>query len=186
MSRLLAGSRGMSRPATLMWPESASSRPASSRSVVVLPQPEGPSRAISSPGWTVRSRLSSARTVPYCRLSPSIRTSTASLVASDRVLVTGVLTCSTSWPAAAQAAPGVRQDQQQDEGEQQRGGRGREEDAGILRAAADFEQVHLQVDVGQQVGNRKLAEDQGNREQQSVQYRLPHVGDDDPEHHGAP
>ena len=50
MSRLLAGRRVTSLPPTTTRPPSASSRPASSRSAVVLPQPDGPSSATSSPG----------------------------------------------------------------------------------------------------------------------------------------
>ena len=38
--------------------------PATSRSVVVLPQPEGPSSATSSPGFTWRSRALTAATSP--------------------------------------------------------------------------------------------------------------------------
>ena len=141
MSRLLAGSRVMSLPPTVIWPLSASSRPASSRSVVVLPQPDGPSSATSSPGWTVRSSPSSATTGPYCRRSPSIRTSTAVLVASAAVSVTGERHVVHLIGRPRRAAADVGQDQQQDEGEQQRGGRGREEHARIRRAPADSNSV---------------------------------------------
>ena len=50
MSRLLAGTRVMSWPPTATRPPSASSSPARIRSAVVLPQPDGPSSATSSPG----------------------------------------------------------------------------------------------------------------------------------------
>ena len=40
----------MSSPSTSTSPESGCSNPASTRSAVVLPQPDGPSRARSSPG----------------------------------------------------------------------------------------------------------------------------------------
>src|SRR5258707_4706079 len=121
MSRLLAGSRVMSAPATVIWPASASSSPASSRSVVVLPQPDGPSKATSSPACTVRSSPSRATTRPYLRLSPSIRTSTAVLAALFFVLVMGELTCATSSPAAAAPAAGIGHDQQETEGQYQTG-----------------------------------------------------------------
>ena len=53
MSRLLAGTSVMSLPSTRTRPPSRRSRPASTRSAVVLPQPEGPSSATSSPGAIV-------------------------------------------------------------------------------------------------------------------------------------
>ena len=45
-------------------PLSARSNPAAMRSAVVLPQPLGPRRLISSPGWTSRSIASSATFAP--------------------------------------------------------------------------------------------------------------------------
>src|ERR1700746_2495195 len=42
------------RPASMISPASGVSSPAKSRSVVVLPQPEGPSRVKNSPGATVK------------------------------------------------------------------------------------------------------------------------------------
>jgi hypothetical protein len=64
MSRLLAGRWVTSCPPTITRPVSASSSPASSRRVVVFPQPEGPSSTTSSPGCSVRSSPSSALTSP--------------------------------------------------------------------------------------------------------------------------
>src|SRR3954453_7380135 len=49
MSRLLAGTSVMSRPSSRTRPASGRSKPAIARSAVVLPQPEGPSGAISQP-----------------------------------------------------------------------------------------------------------------------------------------
>src|SRR6266436_10052762 len=144
MSRLLAGRRVMSRPPTVICPLSASSSPASSRRVVVFPQPDGPSRATSSPGRSVRSSPSRAVTGPYRRVSPSIWTSTAARGAAPFGLVTGELTEHSSSPAAPAADEG--QDQQQDEGEQQRCRRGGEEHSGVRRLPADVEQGDLQVD----------------------------------------
>src|SRR5436309_2833149 len=54
----------MSCPAMLMVPAVGSSRPATIRSVVVLPHPDGPSRAKKRPCSTRRSRLSTAVKVP--------------------------------------------------------------------------------------------------------------------------
>ena len=70
----------MSLPPTSTRPVSASSSPASTRSAVVLPQPDGPSSATSSPGAMSRSRPSSAWTPPKLRRSPSSRTATLFVV----------------------------------------------------------------------------------------------------------
>ena len=51
-------------PSTVIRPRSGSSRPATLRSVVVLPQPEGPSRVNISPGRTSKLTSSTARTRP--------------------------------------------------------------------------------------------------------------------------
>ena len=66
-SRRWAGTPVTSCPSTRTSPESGCSNPASMRSAVVLPQPEGPSRARSSPGRTVRSRPSRATVGPNSR-----------------------------------------------------------------------------------------------------------------------
>ena len=50
MSLWLAGTLVKSLPSTITFPESAKSKPASKRRAVVLPQPDGPSNATSSPG----------------------------------------------------------------------------------------------------------------------------------------
>ena len=50
MSRLAAGTPDTSLPSISTSPESANSNPATTRSAVVLPQPDGPSSATSSPG----------------------------------------------------------------------------------------------------------------------------------------
>src|SRR5690554_6234507 len=54
----------MSTPPKATLPVSAYSRPAMMRSRVVLPDPEGPSRAISSPESILRLTVSSARKAP--------------------------------------------------------------------------------------------------------------------------
>ena len=60
MLRLWAGVPVMSLSPTSTVPESAHSNPAAMRSAVVLPQPDGPSRLISSPVAIARSKRSSA------------------------------------------------------------------------------------------------------------------------------
>ena len=59
----------MSLPSTVTEPESAVSNPARMRSAVVLPQPDGPSRATNSPGAMSSDSPSRARTAPKERLS---------------------------------------------------------------------------------------------------------------------
>ena len=54
MSRSLAGVWVMSFPSSSRRPALMSSRPATMRSVVDLPQPEGPTSTISSPSFTSR------------------------------------------------------------------------------------------------------------------------------------
>ena len=58
MSRLLGGLFVMSLPSTTICPESGWSKPATSRSAVVLPQPLGPSSETNSP-------VSSERSIPW-------------------------------------------------------------------------------------------------------------------------
>src|SRR5579884_1763230 len=54
----------MSRPSTSTWPLSGWTKPATMRSNVVLPQPDGPRIAANSPSATVRLTPSSAVTIP--------------------------------------------------------------------------------------------------------------------------
>src|SRR6266850_6964482 len=62
------------RSPTRISPASGAMKPATSRSVVVLPQPEGPSRATSSPGCTVSSRPATAATSPKRLVRPVMTT----------------------------------------------------------------------------------------------------------------
>ena len=61
MSRRCTGVSVTSSPPTTMRPASGSSKPAIMRRLVVLPQPDGSSRAKNSPGCTVRSMQSTTR-----------------------------------------------------------------------------------------------------------------------------
>ena len=70
MSRLAADSPVRSAPSTSTAPRSGWSKPATMRSAVVLPQPDGPSSATSSPGASARSKPSSARAAPKERCRP--------------------------------------------------------------------------------------------------------------------
>src|SRR6266508_439306 len=60
----------MSSPASSTRPSVGVSRPATIRRVVVLPQPEGPSRAKKAPEGTVRSRSSTATKSPNLLVTP--------------------------------------------------------------------------------------------------------------------
>ena len=68
MSRRAAGTDEMSLPSTRTNPVSADSKPATMRKAVVLPQPEGPSSATSSPGAISSDSPCKARVVPNERL----------------------------------------------------------------------------------------------------------------------
>ncbi len=54
-----------SRPPMMIWPDVAISSPAIRRSVVVLPQPDGPSSVTSVPGSMVNDTSLTAVTPPY-------------------------------------------------------------------------------------------------------------------------
>src|ERR1700751_1489875 len=143
MSRLAAGTPDISLPSTSTTPESAVSKPARMRSAVVLPQPDGPSSATSSPGAMSRVSASSARTVPKDRLTRSSRTGAPPLAAwpadvfcvinSPQVLPDGPadgeqLDLATTGAAGPPA--GQRDDQEQEQpgdeqGQQRSGGRHR-------------------------------------------------------------
>ncbi len=62
------------RPATSTVPASGVSKPAIRRSSVVLPQPEGPSRATISPRSTQSDASTTAGVVPYRFDTPSVWT----------------------------------------------------------------------------------------------------------------
>ena len=64
-ARLLGGISAMSWPSIRTWPSLGTSRPASMRSNVVLPQPDGPSSAKNSPGAMSRLTLSTATVEPH-------------------------------------------------------------------------------------------------------------------------
>src|SRR5574340_234080 len=64
IERFAGGSPVTSRPAIVMRPASARSRPATSRSVVDLPQPDGPRSTLSVPASNENVTSSTARTTP--------------------------------------------------------------------------------------------------------------------------
>ena len=70
MSLLAAGTPEMSLPSISTSPASAYSKPATIRSAVVFPQPDGPSRATSSPGAISSDIWFSALVWPNTRVRP--------------------------------------------------------------------------------------------------------------------
>ena len=72
-SRCAGGSRVTSRPPISMLPASCASRPAITRSSVVLPQPEGPRKQTSLPLSTSSETASSAVKAPKRLVTPSTR-----------------------------------------------------------------------------------------------------------------
>src|SRR6476620_9506057 len=73
--RLFAETLVMSAPSRITAPASGVSKPAIIRSVVVLPQPDGPSMVKNSPGGICRSIPSTATTSPNSFVKPSSWTS---------------------------------------------------------------------------------------------------------------
>src|SRR5512139_3325000 len=63
--RLAGGRLVTSRPLMWMMPVLTDSKPAMSRRIVDLPQPDGPSTTRSSPAWAVKLTLSTAHTSPH-------------------------------------------------------------------------------------------------------------------------
>src|SRR3954469_20905815 len=74
MSRCRGGSPVTTRPLMRTWPPVTSSSPATMRSVVLLPQPDGPTRTTNSPGSTSRLTSRTATTPPGNSLRTSSRT----------------------------------------------------------------------------------------------------------------
>src|SRR5882762_10712554 len=73
----------MSAPPSVTRPASGRSNPAMIRSVVVLPEPDGPSSVKNSPSPTLRSTSSTATTSPYVFRIPSADTSAAKETLED-------------------------------------------------------------------------------------------------------
>src|SRR5437868_9629272 len=103
MSRARGATSLTTRPSTLISPSSASSRPASSRSDVDLPQPDGPTRIMNSPSWTSRSRLSTAVKSPPNRFVTPLNVTEAKvseIISHMMILVYDVAWCWWTQPRA--------------------------------------------------------------------------------------
>ena len=82
-SRSNGGTRVTSRPASSMSPSSGSSNPAIIRSIVVFPDPDGPSSEKNSPSRTSRSTWSTAATSPKRFTRPVPRTAIAAAASAE-------------------------------------------------------------------------------------------------------
>src|SRR5215470_12469851 len=79
----LASASTTARSPMLMRPPSARSRPATQRSVVVLPQPDGPSSVTISPAATSKSMPATAATVSLLALKVLVNPSTRIMSSPD-------------------------------------------------------------------------------------------------------
>ena len=176
----------MSLPSTRIRPSSISSRPPSARSAVVLPQPDGPSRATSSPGSMSMVRPSRAWTLPYQRCRSWNWTRTPA-----RWSVAVAMDCSGHDAGSSSAARSVARpardtgdDDQQDEREDQR--RERDGDRDECVALAEREDHDLEGVERQQRRDRELAQDERDREHGRRQDPRADVRQDDLEDRARP
>ena len=183
MSRRWAGTPVTSLPPTSTWPRSTVSRPPSTRSAVVLPQPDGPSSDTSSPGSTCRSSPSSAGTPPYARWRSTRWTPAPDVMV---ILRRGSLRDGQRLDLAGGPATAGdhRQGEQEGEGEQQRGERHGDRQRGV--ALADEVHRDLQVREVQQRGQRELAEHERHGQQRGREHSAADAGQRDAQQHGAP
>src|SRR5262245_3108369 len=73
----------MSRPSSVTVPSVGDSKPAMTRSVVVLPQPDGPSKVRNSPGAMSRSMVSRPTIPPANSLRTDFSRNSASVIAAN-------------------------------------------------------------------------------------------------------
>ena len=191
MSRRLAGMSVMSRPSSRTRPESSRSSPASERSAVVLPQPEGPSSATSSPGARSSDRPSSALTSPNRRRSSTSWTRTpardglAPATAAGGARASGCRLIGPLTRTLARPLWSMNDSRNRSAGrQQQRCERDRDRDARIaLAEQVDHDLQGLEV---QERRDRELAQHQGDRDQRCRHDRAHDVGHDDPPDHAEP
>ena len=188
MSRRSAGMPETSLPSTVTAPVSAVSKPARMRSAVVLPQPDGPSSATSSPGRDVQRRPSSAlgraegagQVLQRRRWRHRRLRRPPAAAGRSRVFVGHEVLPSLGWdaanrltsPRAGAAAPAGcqhRDDQQEQPGHeqgQQRGG-DRDRRAGLVEVDDPDRERLVQVEAG----HRVLAQDQGDGQHGGREHR---------------
>ena len=186
MSRLFAGTSVTSCRPTRTCPESTSSRPASARSAVVLPQPDGPSSATSSPGSMSSDSPSSAFTGPNQRCRSTRRDGDAARRSRGSALLAVMRRASSTSGGAPTDGAGGRS--------------GRSRAAARTRTAAPPARRHrtsasrlpirtiddLQGLEGEQRRDRVLAEHHRDRDDRGRQDAAADVGDDDPQDRSRP
>src|SRR2546429_5007348 len=200
MSRLAAGTGEMSLPSTVTVPLSAISNPARIRSAVVLPQPDGPSSATSSPGAISSDRPFSARTAPNDLLTSRRLTGAPPLAArpgTPAAVAEVMLVASTVPPALPAGVPpgdgsqvdlgaagtarppaADRADQQQEEpGHEQRQQRrgGRDRAAGLVEGHDPDRERLVQVEAGHgELAEHERDGEHRGRQQGRAQVRQDH------------
>src|SRR4051794_21650907 len=141
-SRWRGGMRVTSRPAIRTAPVVSGSRPATIRSVVLFPQPEGPTSTTNSPGATSRLTSSTATTPP----GNSLRTPSRTMPASG---------------GATEHAPDVAvEDERDDRGGQHGEHAGRGEQRIVRRVLADV----LRDDHGDGLAARRRSQQERDQE----------------------
>src|SRR3954468_2316121 len=158
-----SGAENMVRPPIWMLPPEGVSRPAMARNVVVLPQPEGPSRVTCSPRATLKLTPSTAAASPY-RTTRS-RTSMRPAPALSLDKSSAALTQAPSRQFSGIAASGAEQHDQRD----QHGG------------ALDQRQGRRQFGRGTDPGaDNRRGDDLGVGADQEDRYaKLAHAGDEE-------
>ena len=168
--RWLGFSRVMSLPPTTILPEVGSSKPATMRSTVVLPQPEGPRNETNSPGST--SRLKSWTTVVVPK---DLRT--CWMMRKGSAMVS---TFSVQFGRFADLRREARQDLDERHAAP---GDGEGDDGECCRligaVGADVLQVGAEGRPVEQARHGELADDDGEGQERARQHRDQHVRQDD-------
>ncbi len=189
MSRWLAGTSVMSWPSTTIRPESGSSSPASARSAVVLPQPDGPEQRDQLARGQLQCQAVQGVDRPVVALhveqlhgDPASRPVASCAGAAEIVMCDPFSLRFLDLRRSAAGHDGDAEDEH--EREQQRGQRDRDRDERI--ALAEQVDDHLQRVVVEQRRDGELAEHQRDRDHRGRQDRAADVGHDDLEHHARP
>src|SRR6476469_7995323 len=166
----------MSSPLTRIVPAVGFSKPAIIRSVVVLPQPEGPRNETNSPFSTARLKSITTGVTPNTFWTPVSSRNAMRLLAALAGAGDGDL--------VARATP-----EHGDEAHRQPGQpEADERDRGLLvgLVAAEQREVRRECRPGQVVGHRELADDDREGEERAAQQRDPQVREDHPGDHREP
>src|SRR5687768_6731332 len=163
MLRRLAPRCVISLPETTIEPSVGYSKPAIMRRMVVLPQPEGPSRVMNSPLLTARSTLSTTAVLPnFLTMRVSCRSGSAISVGPDGGL-RGKAREQSDHP---HSAPGER------EGDDSKR-------RGLIGAVvANQLQVRAECRAAQQARHRGLTDDDGEGEESAGEHSHVDIGED--------